>query len=325
MPPHIFVTGATGFIGGYLLKALQAQGYQMSCLVHNPLHKAHIDKQGIRVELGSLDEHEKLRTMMRDADAVFHLAAMFKFGVRNSREMYKVNVEGTRTIFELAQELGTKKIIYCSTVAALGNTHDQIADENWPHDGQFQSEYCRTKYLAHEEAKRFISIGVPIINIMPSVVYGRGDNSTLGDSWRRYCQGKIPFVMAPDTRYTYVHVEDVVAGMLLAYERGKIGESYILAGEILSNRGMLDLLARLTGRAMPKLELPLGIARIAALFDETISKLFKQEPMLTQEAINMMEDCNWAVTSIKAQQQLGWQSRPIEEGLRDTFAEFISG
>lgn len=324
MSQTFLITGATGFIGSYLVKALLADGHKLVCLVRNQAAASKLQHQNIRVVLGDICDIASLRQAMEGVTGVFHLAAIWQLGVRDKSQMHQVNVEGSKNVFAVARELKIPKIIYCSTVAALGNTASSIADETWPHDGQFQSEYCRTKYLAHQIAKEEILKGTPIVIVMPSVVYGIGDTSALYESWRQYCQGKMPFVVAPNTRYTYVHVEDVVRGMILAYESGKIGESYILAGQILSNQEALDLLEKLTKKKMPKVELPLAALRIIAVFDEFFSALRSKVPFVSKESIQMMENCNWAATSAKAQQELGWQFRPIETGFQEIFAEFIN-
>ncbi|MEW6732601.1 MAG: NAD-dependent epimerase/dehydratase family protein [Acidobacteriota bacterium] len=322
MPSKILITGATGFIGGYLVKSLLARHDNLVCLVRNRNVRA-LGQAGVKTVTGDITNRESLRQAMTGVDAVFHLAALYQIGVRDKARMHQINVVGTRNVCEIARELGVPRLIYCSTVAALGNTGNTIADENFPHDGKFQSEYCRTKYLAHQEAKALIEKGAPIIIVMPSVVYGPGDPSALAESWQRYLKGKMPFCVAPETRYTYVHVEDVVAGMISAYERGRVGESYILAGQVISNREMLNILARLTGRPMPQRTLPFALLKVAAIFDELFSAWQRKTPLVSREAIRMMENCHWAASAAKAQQELDWQPRPLDVGLRETFAAFL--
>jgi dihydroflavonol-4-reductase len=323
MASTFLVTGATGFIGGHLVKKLLEHGHHPVCLVRNRNVTRELGQAGVKTVRGDITHPDSLRQAMKGVDGVFHLAALYEIGTRDKTRMHQINVEGSRNVFEVASELKVPRIIYCSTVAALGNTRAVIADERWPHDGEFQSEYCRTKYLAHMEAKAQIERGVPITLVMPSVVYGPKDPSSLADSRRRYCQGKLPFLLGADTRFTYVHVDDVAEGIWLAYERGQVGESYILAGQVMSNREIVELLGRITNRPMPQRILPFAAARVIALFDELISALRRKTPMLSREAIRMIENCNWAVTAEKAKGELGWQTRPVEVGMQEELADFI--
>lgn len=311
---RLAVTGATGFIGRRLVERLLANGFELNCLVHRQTATPHP-----RVNLinGSLTDTGALKKLMQGVQGLFHLAAVFEIGTNRAEYMNQINVEGTRQLLTIAKEMRLERIVYCSTVAALGNTREHVADENWPHDGVFQSEYCRTKYLAHVAAKEFLHRGLPITICLPSVVYGKDDPSTLGQSWRLYAQGKLPFILAPEARLTYVHVDDVAEGLRLAFERGKVGESYILAGEIKTNLEVFELIDTVTGIPRPKRRLPFPVAKALAFLDETVSRMRKRQPLLSAEGIRMLENCNWAVTAAKAHRDLGWNPRPLKDGLRE--------
>ncbi len=311
---RLAVTGATGFIGRRLVKRLLANGFELNCLVHRQTASLHPRVNTIN---GSLTDTGALRKLMEGAQGLFHLAAVFEIGTTRAEYMHQINVEGTRQLLTIAKEMRLERIVYCSTVAALGNTGEKVADESWPHDGVFQSEYCRTKYLAHIAAKEFIQKGLPIIICLPSVVYGKDDPSTLGQSWRLYIQGKLPFILASETKLTYVHVDDVAEGLMLAFEHGKLGESYILAGEIKTNLEIFELIDTITGITRPKRRLPFPVAKALAVLDEAVSRLRKRQPLLSAEGIRMLERCNWAVTAAKARRDLGWNPRPLKDGLRE--------
>ncbi|MCS6885965.1 MAG: NAD-dependent epimerase/dehydratase family protein [Acidobacteriota bacterium] len=311
---HVAVTGGSGFIGSRLVNLLAKRGYEVSCLIHNNHAQAEVH----RVVNGDLLDTKALSELMEGVDGLFHLAAIFEIGTRRAKQMHLVNVEGTRRVLTIAQEKAVQKIVYCSSVVALGATKDSVADERWNHDGVFQSEYCRSKYLAHMLAKEFQQAGLPLIICMPSAVYGSGNPSALGRSWELYTSGKLPFVIAPSTRLTYVHVDDVAEGLLLAFERGRLGESYILAGEIRTNLEVLDLIDEVTGKKRKKWVLPLPLAKLAAIVDELVSSLQGQAPLLSLEAIEMLS-CNWAVSSEKARAELGWTTRTLQQGLKQMF------
>ena len=273
---------------------------------------------------GDILDPESMRDAMRDSDIVFHLAAWYKLGKQDSQMAEKINVEGTRNVLGLAYELEVPKIIYTSTINVLGDTAGEVVDEDYRmpvETGQpFNSEYDRTKWMAHYQvALPLIEQGAPIIIVMPGAVYGPGDPSLVGDLMRAYYMGLLPLFPGPETRITLAHVEDIAEGHLLAAEQGRNGESYLLTGPPLSFREMATLWAQASGKPAPLAYIPAASLCPLAPLAREAQKMLPLPPMLSQDGANFM-GATYLASSAKAQQELGWQTRPLEEGFRETFA-----
>ncbi|HVU14399.1 MAG TPA: NAD-dependent epimerase/dehydratase family protein, partial [Phototrophicaceae bacterium] len=191
----VFVTGATGFIGGHLVRALVARGDQVAAVVRNPAKAQDLAALGVKLYAGDITDKESMRAAMTGVDAVFHLAAWYKIGARDKSEAEKINVGGTRNVLELMRDLHIKKGVYTSTLAIFSDTHGQPVDESYRFEGKHLSEYDRTKAEAHYDvALSLMAVGLPLVIVQPGVVYGPGDPSAIGDTLRLYLQGKLPLV-----------------------------------------------------------------------------------------------------------------------------------
>jgi dihydroflavonol-4-reductase len=320
---RVFVTGGTGFIGWHLVNKLLRKGHSVWALARSETGAARLQQIGATVVWGNILDPESIRDVIRDSDLVFHLAAWYKLGSRDWKRAEQVNVTGTRNVLELAYELGVPKIIYTSTVNVLGDTHGQIVDESYqiPTEGgqPFQIEYERTKWKAHYEvALPLIEKGAPIIIVMPAAVYGPGDTSLVGDLMNAYYLGLLPLFPGPETKLAPAHVEDIAEGHLLAAEKGRIGESYLLAGSKLSFREMAYLWAQTSGKSAPVAFIPARFLRPMAPFLGKIQKILPLPPLLSQDGANIM-GVTYLASSEKAKRELGWQPRPHEQGFRETF------
>ena len=320
---RVFVTGGTGFIGWRLVQKLLRKGHSVWALARSEAGADRLQQVGATVVWGDILDPESIRDVIRDSDLVFHLAAWYKLGSLDWETAEQVNVTGTHNVLSLAYELGVPKIIYTSTINVLGNTRGRIVDESYhmPVEGRrsFLSEYDRTKWKAHYEvAQPLIEKGAPIIIVMPAAVYGPGDPSLVGDLMRAYYKGLFPLFPGPETKLAPVHVDDVAEGHLLAAEKGRIGESYLLAGPELSFREMAKLWSQVSGKPAPLAFIPASyLQRIAPLVGE-IQKILPLPPMLSQDGTRIM-GVTYLGSSEKAQRELGWQARPFEEGFRETF------
>ncbi|MGH2524099.1 MAG: NAD-dependent epimerase/dehydratase family protein, partial [Anaerolineales bacterium] len=258
-----FVTGGTGFIGKHLIDHLLAHEYEVTALVRT-FERARALPRGMRTAPGDVTKRETMRAAMQGADVVFHVAALYTVGVRpkDRERMYRINVEGTQQVLELAAELGVSKIVYTSTGAVYGNTHGQVVDESYQPAGHaFASEYERTKYLAHYEvAVPLQQRGAPVVIVCPGMVYGPGDTSQWGRVLRLYARRRLPVMIGPDNALAWTHVDDVVAGHHLAAEKGRAGETYILAGPPLTYREFFRAAERATGLPAPRVWLPSQLA-----------------------------------------------------------------
>jgi nucleoside-diphosphate-sugar epimerase len=256
---------------------------------------------------------------MEGSDVVFHVAGWYKIGASDWANAEAINVGGTRKVLRLAHELGVPKIVYTSTVAVLGDTKGKLVDESYFQGGPFLSEYDRTKWLAHYKvAVPLIERGAPIIIVMPGGIYGPGDPSIMAEMMRLFYRGA-PALPGPSTTLTYAHVEDIAEGHILAAEKGKIGESYILAGPAIPLGEMLDFWAYLTGTRAPAVRIPARFVRPLAPVMGALSSAVALPSSFSQEGVAIL-GATYMARSDKARAQLGWHTRPLQTGMLETFA-----
>lgn len=314
-----FVTGGSGFIGQHVVRKLIQRGYKVYCLARSERSAGIVAALGATVVAGDITDTASMREGMRGSDVVFHLAGWYKLGAPDWMEAETLNVRGTRNVLRLAHELGVPKIVYTSTVTVLGDTGGKLVDETFFQGGPFLTEYDRTKWLAHYKvAIPLIEKGAPIIIVMPGVTYGPGDTSVAAEMMRRFYRG-IPVLPGPSTTITYAHVEDMAEGHILAAERGKIGESYILTGPAVPLVEMVDFWAHLTGKPAPQLRIPAEMLRPLAPLMGKIGAVVPLPSVFSQEATATL-GATYTATSDKARMQLGWQTRPLQTGMLETFA-----
>ena len=222
-----FVTGGTGFIGGRVVRKLRERGDEVVALVRSSATATDLAEIGCELVEGDLGSE--------GCDSAFHVAAVYKVGIPSSEReaMRDANVRGTERVLDAAIEAGVKRIVYVSTVGIFGNTHGKVVDESYQRDGEpFLSCYEETKYRSHEVALDRIAKGAPIVIVQPGGVYGPGDHSEIGNIIDQTRTGKLKMLMFPGTGFNLVYVDDVANGILLAYEKGEVGESYVLGGEL---------------------------------------------------------------------------------------------
>ena len=314
-----FVTGGTGFIGSRVVRRLIERGYDVTCLVRRPEKAAALRELGATLVQGDITDRDSMRQGMTGADVVFHCAGWCEVGLPRSAEerMERINVGGTENVFELAVELGVPKIVYTSTVGILGDTCCLVADETHQRDSSFDSAYDRTKYRAHQVAERYIAQGAPVIIVMPAGVYGPGDRCMIGTSVRLLLRRMLPVMPGADTGFSFVHVEDVAEGHILAAEKGQAGQSYILGGDVMTAGDALQVIARLSGVPAPLLLLDSKLVAPLGPVANWIEGFVPLPPMLSSEMLQSLGR-TWWVTPAKAQRELGYTHRSIEEGMAET-------
>jgi len=311
-----FVTGATGFLGGRLLRRLRDRGDEVVALVRDPSRAARLDADLVK---GDLSDRARLAGQIRGADAVFHLAAVYKVGIPQSERaaMFEANVGGTARVLDAAVDAGVLRIVYVSTVNVFGNTHGRVVDETYERPGRdYVSTYDETKHLAHVVAKERIARGAPIVIVQPGAIYGPGDHSELGEQLELARTGKLKLLALAGVGVNAVHVDDVVSGILLAYDRGRIGESYVLGGEITTLRQMLQIVSEQSGHRLPRFELPAALVKLAIPFGPLVGKVMNTGPNL-RELIAASDGVTYWATDAKAREELGYAPRPVIEGLAD--------
>jgi nucleoside-diphosphate-sugar epimerase len=314
------VTGATGFIGGRLVRHLLAVGHEVRALVRDPARAAGLEAMGVELHRGDILERDSLRAPMEGIDGLFHLAAWYKVGARDRSTAERTNVDGTRNVLEVMRELGVEKGVYTSTVAVFSDTHGALADESYRHGGTHLSEYDRTKWLAHYEvAEPMMRAGLPLVIVQPGAVYGPNDPSAVAQMLRGYLRRRLPACPAR-TAMCWGHVDDTARGHILAMEKGRIGESYILAGEPYTLIEVLALAERLTGIRAPRLHLPPALMKLMARLMGLIGGIVPLPETLAAESLRVSAGTTYLGSSEKARRELGFSVRPLEEGLSETLS-----
>src|SRR5436190_14962306 len=240
---QVFLTGATGFIGGAGARALRDRGDDVRALVRDPERASDLDEIGVELVVGDVTDRESIADALKGCEAAIHGAAIYEVGIKRSEHprMYAANVEGTENVLRAALEAGTPRVVYVSTVACFGNTQGEIVDETAEHQGDYGSYYEETKVLAHRAARRLIDEnGLPCVIVQPGGVYGPGDHSAVGDVIERFAKGRLPMMAFPDLGFNMVHRDDVAEGVLLALDKGEPGQAYVLGGEISTLSGVLE-------------------------------------------------------------------------------------
>jgi dihydroflavonol-4-reductase len=313
-----FVTGATGFIGRRLVRKLRERGDDVVALVRTPSKAADIDAQLVE---GDLSNEEAIRQGVAGCDAVFHVGATYKVGIpKSEREaMYDANVRGTERVIDAAVDAGVARIVYVSTGNVYGNTRRQAVDETYvrPQPPDFLSYYDETKYLAHQVALDRIANGAPVIIVQPGGVIGPDDPSELGNMIDQVRTGKLKMKMFPDAGFNFVYVEDIADGILLAYDKGRIGESYNLAGPEQTIGDLVDKTAELVGRKPPRITMPPAMMKMAIPIGPVIGKVMGFPPNLA-ELIKTSDGVTFWMSDKKAREELGYSPRDFDTAMRQT-------
>ncbi len=313
-----FLTGATGFIGGNLARQLVQAGHEVRTLVRTPGKAQDLIDLGIQVHQGDITDKESMRAPMTNVDGVFHVAAWYKIGARDKSQAERINVQGTRNVLELMKELGVARGVYTSTIAVFSDTHGQAVDETYRFDGKPLTEYDRVKWLAHYEvAEPMIKQGLPLVIVLPGLVYGPGDTSLVRKTLIQYLRGRLP-MLPQKTALCWAPVEDTARGHILAMEKGKPGESYILAGPVHTLIEALDMAERITGIPAPHLHTPPGLMKLMSALSGVVEPILPLPEVYTAEALRSFAGVTYLGSNAKAKRELGYTVRPLEEGLRET-------
>jgi dihydroflavonol-4-reductase len=317
------VTGATGFVGAAVTRALLAAQWQVRVLARKGSDRRNISALDVEVAEGDLNDSAALDRAAQQCVALFHVAADYRLGAPDPSQLYRTNVEGTRNILNAAKRAGVQRMVYTSSVATIGIPTDGTAgDESSPVALQNMiGHYKRSKFLAEEAVRTAAREGNPVIIVSPSTPVGPGDlkPTPTGQLVLDAAAGRMPAYV--DTGLNIVHVDDVAAGHLLAYERGRVGERYILGGQDMSLREILGLIAALVGRKPPRLRLPYGVVLPIAYLAEGYAKLSGRSGRITLEGVRMSRKRMY-FSSAKAVRELGYQWRPPLQAFEDAIRWF---
>ena len=310
------VTGANGFTGSHLVRALQQRGDCVVGLVRKSSNLARLANCNVQLIYGDITERDALRSAMTGVDTVFHTAAYVELGLVNEAEMERINVEGTQAVLEVAQSGCISKLVYCSTIGVFGDTRGKVINETFKRtQADFSSAYDRTKYLAQKLVDQFAEQGLPVVSVFPSGIFGP-DDPHFGPVMQQFLKGRLKLWAGGDRITGIVHVDDLVAAMILAAEKGKLGEHYIISTGDLTTREMFEIFARETGIPVPR-EAPKFLVRLAGTLLDPIGRLLKWQPPLSRERVHYIYDRCVRVDATKARQELGWHPRSVSETLRE--------
>jgi dihydroflavonol-4-reductase len=305
-----------------VVKDLRDRGDDVVCLVRDPGKAQDLVALGCQVVGGDLGDDAAIRAGMDGCDAVVHGAAVYEVGIPKSERsaMYDANVLGTERVLRAALDGKIPKVVYISTVGAFGNTHGEVVDETYRHPGtEHTSYYEETKVQAHQIAQRLIDEGLPCVIVQPGGVYGPDDHSAIGTQMNQFLAGRMPMIAFPDLGMNMVHVDDVADGVLLALDKGTIGESYVLGGQITTMRELIETLAKVTDRKAPKRAMPTPLLKALTPIGPVVGKVMGQPPNLS-ELISSADGVTFWAKHDKAIADLGYSPRGLEQGLRDTLA-----
>ena len=313
----VFVTGGTGFIGSHLVRQLAYQGDEVVCLIRSSSRLHALEDLRIKFVKGDLSDLESIRNGMSGCRVVYHCAADYRLWCKDPKQMYAANVEGTSNLLQVAMEKSVDRVIYTSTVGCLGLHRDgKPADESTPvRAGEMIGHYKRSKFLAEREAEKWIERGLPIVIVNPSTPIGDQDSkpTPTGKMVVDFLNGKMFGYV--ESGLNVIDVADVAAGHILAAQKGKTGEKYILGNRNLTLKEIFDLLSKISGVKSPAGKIPHWVAETYAVFENFWSvNIQKHEPVVPREGVKMSRHKMW-FDSAKAVRELGLKQSPIEDAL----------
>jgi len=320
----VFVTGATGFVGSHVAQELSRHGADLRILIRSSSNLANLEGIPAETVVGDLLQVDALRSAVSGCDAVMHVAADYRLWVTDPEKMNATNVTGTRELLRLAREQGVPRVVYTSSVATMGFFSDgRLCDEATPVSlDNMIGHYKRSKYLAEQEAVAAARAGQQVIILNPTTPIGSGDikPTPTGRIIVDFLKRKFPAYM--DTGLNLVDVEEVARTHVNALEVGQPGERYILGGENLTLKQLLDKMSAITGLPSPTMRVPHSVAMLFALWDQTFTgKLLRREPRATLEAVRMGKKMMF-VSSAKAERDLGFRVVPVYAALRSAIDWF---
>jgi dihydroflavonol-4-reductase len=313
-----FLTGATGFLGSHVARALAAQGAALRLLVRPTSNPKNLEGLNAETVTGDLRDSASLEKAMQGCEVVFHVAADYRLWLRDPAEMYRSNVEGTRAILDAARKNKVRAVVYTSSVATIGFTgNGRPADEDSPVAlADMIGHYKRSKFMAEQLALDAGRAGLRVVTVNPTTPVGEQDikPTPTGRIVVDFLKRKFPAYV--ETGLNLVDVRECARGHIAALEKGRSGERYILGGENLTLKKILDKLGAISGLPSPTVKLPYFVAYIAGAVDEAISgRILNREPRATVETVRMGKKKMWA-TSDKAERELGWKIIPADDALR---------
>lgn len=315
------VTGATGYVGHSLALALAQKGDEVNIIVRNPVSASIPLHPNIHIFKGDITDKATITPAIKGCENIFHTAALVKSCSKNAADFYEINVEGTRKMLESALSAGIKKFVFTSTAGVIGPLFNRPMSESDPRVTGFDNDYELSKFMAEKLVIEYSQLGLFTVIASPSKVFGPGLDThhfSVNGIIRRFLEGKIIFYPGPASFISnYVFIDDLVKGHILAMEKGRSGEKYILGGETLSYTDFFQMLRTLTGMKAILLPVPKTVAKLYGGLHYFLSRLLNKEIYLNAKSANHVF-CNKSFTSEKAQRELGYAITPFASALQQT-------
>lgn len=313
-----FVTGATGFVGGALVRKLRAAGHDVNALVRNPRTADPLAALGVTIFKGDITNRRSLSAPMEGVDGIFHVAGWYKLDANDRAEAWRVNVAGTRNVLESMGELQIPRGVYTSTLAIFSDTHGRIVDENYYFAGRHLTIYDESKWAAHYQvAGPLIKDGLPLTVVLPGLVYGPGDTSQMHETFDRLLTGRLRAI-PQRTAYSFGYIDDIVDGHILAMERGSPGDSYIIAGPPYTLEEVMEKAAAIAEVKLPRLRPGPLTMKATGLLVSALDNVVPVPSGYESGVVKSTAGVTYLGSNAKARTELGYAPRSIEDGLAPT-------
>ena len=318
----VFLTGATGFIGSRLARRLSARGDRLRCLVRRGTDTFGLESLGAELVVGDLASPADHAGAMAGVDLAFHLAATYDIGVVDSASLDRTNIEGTRAFLAAVERTGIPRAVYVSSTVALGPAPAGAAEgsADTEYRGPYPSAYHRTKAEAHRLARGAQRHGLPLIIACPAYVYGPGDLGPGGRFTEDILRGRVPGLLARPAQFSFVHVDDVVDGLLRLGDVGRTGATYVLDGETRDINDFAAEVARIAERRAPLLRFPVPLAALTGRALDAVTRLTGMRFPISRESVAVAARDRWLHDASASRAELDWSPRPLAEGLPETVA-----
>jgi dihydroflavonol-4-reductase len=317
---RVFVTGATGFIGGHLVRRLVAEGHEVCCLVRQGRKAQVLEELHVQRVAGDVNDQVALCEGMRGCDWLFHLANLYSMWEPDPSRFSRINIDGTRNVLETALESGVKKVVYVSTVAVFGRPQAVPFDETCSYGPKFFSEYARTKAAADTLAwDLYTRRGLPLVVLYPGITLGAGDKKASGHYIQDIIRRHVPSTIFHNSYATYVYVGDVIEAMLRAAEKPEtVGQKYLVGKEVLDGRTYADLISEISGVPLPLFRFPDWIVLAASYLLTGVAAIIRRPPLW-----GLSVDAGWTLKNgfrcdgSKAERELGIRYTPVRQALEE--------
>lgn len=319
---NVFVTGATGYIGQELCRELAARDYLVKGLYRSEGKANALRDTSVQLVKGDLLDMDSIEEVLEDCDEIYHLAAFAAMWAPEPGLFYKINVQATIDLLTMARDANVKRIVVTSTAGVLGPSNGEIVDENTEREIEFFSEYERTKHMAEQFIMAWDSGDMEVVIVNPSRVFGPGLLSISNGATRmiqKYIKGNFRVKPGNGKRIgNYCFVEDVVQGQILAMEKGRHKERYILGGNNVTFEQFISTLSKVSGKHFRQIPIPVPLIKLAARFYLMRAKMFGIPPLMTPKWADKFNNYHWALSSQKAEQELDYRITPLEKAMQKT-------